>query len=131
VTAAASAATAADGAGALLGATRVGYGVALLTAPGAVTYLATGRSPGRRTRRVAQVLGARHLIQAAVSAFAPLPGVFAAGAAVDALHAASMIMLATADRGVRRAALTDALAEALFVAAGLSAAVGARQRGLV
>lgn len=115
--------TAADAPGqALLPAIRASYGVALLMAPGAVVYLGTGRYPGRRARRVARLLGARHLIQAGVSAFAPLPGVLAVGAGVDALHAASMLMLATVGRGMRRAALTDALAAALFAAAGVSAA---------
>jgi hypothetical protein len=89
-------------------------------APGLVTYLATGRFPGRRGRRVAQVLGARHLAQAAVTAFVPVPDVFALGAEADAAHAASMVMLAAADRTARPAALTDALAEAVFAAAGLS-----------
>jgi hypothetical protein len=104
----------------LLQLTRAGYGVALIMAPGLVTYLATGRLPGRRGRRVAQVLGARHLAQAAVTAFVPVPDVFALGAEADAAHAASMVMLAAADRAARPAALTDALAEAVFAAAGLS-----------
>lgn len=41
---------------------------------------------------------------------------------VDGLHASSMLMLATVGRRERRAALADALAEALFAAAGVSAA---------
>lgn len=105
--------------------TRASYGVALVMAPGSVIYLATGRLPGRRGRRVAQLLGARHLVQAAATAFAPLPDVFALGAAVDAVHATSMLMLATAARSARRTALTDALAGALFAAAGLSASIEA------
>ena len=100
--------------------TRASYGVALVMAPGLVTYLATGRIPGRRGRRVAQLLGARHLVQAAVTAFVPVPDVFALGAEADAAHAASMVMLAAADRAVRHAALTDALAETVFAAAGFS-----------
>jgi hypothetical protein len=99
-------------------AARASYGVALVMAPGAVIYLATGRFPGRRARRAAQLLGARHLVQAAVTALAPAPGVLAVGAGVDSLHAASMLALAAVSPGTRRAALTDALAEALFAAAG-------------
>ena len=99
---------------------RASYGVALVMAPGLVTYLATGRFPSRRGRRVAQVLGARHLLQAAVTAFVPVPDVFALGAGADAAHAASMVVLAAADRAARHAALTDALAEAVFAAAGFS-----------
>lgn len=99
---------------------RVGYGVALVMAPATVIYLATGSFPSRRARRVAQVLGARHLIQAGVSAFAPGPGVLVAGAAVDSVHAASMLVLAIFDRGTRRAVLADGLAEALLAAAGFT-----------
>lgn len=119
--------TGAEGARALLPAARASYGVALVLAPGPVIRLATGRFPGRRARRVARVLGARHLIQAAVSSLAPLPGVLAAGAAVDAVHAASMVALAAADRGSRRAALTDALTESFLAVAGISAAVPSRR----
>jgi hypothetical protein len=107
---------------------RAGYGAALVMAPGVVTYLATGRFPGRRGRRVAQVLGARHLVQAAVTALVPVPDVFALGAGADAAHAASMIMLAGADRAARHAALTDALAEAVFAGAGFSCGRGAGTR---
>jgi hypothetical protein len=113
----------------LLQLARAGYGAALVMAPGLVTYLATGRFPGRRGRRVAQVLGARHLAQAAVTAFVPVPDVFALGAEADAAHAASMVMLATADRGARHAALTDALAEAAFAAVGWGRARAARGGG--
>jgi hypothetical protein len=48
--------------------------------------------------------------------------VFAAGVAADALHAASMLMLAVVHRAARRTALTDAMVEAAFAAAGLAAA---------
>jgi hypothetical protein len=100
-------------------------------APGLVIYLATGRFPGRRGRRVAQLLGARHLVQAAVTAFVPVPEVFALGADVDAVHAGSMLVLATADPAARHAALTDALAEAIFAAVGRSAAVQAPEGDLL
>jgi hypothetical protein len=103
---------------------RVGYGAALVLMPGTTIFLATGRVPGRRTRRVAQVLGVRHLAQAALTAAAPRPGVFAIGWQVDAVHAASMLLLAAVSRAGRSAALTDALTEAAFVAAGFSASIG-------
>jgi hypothetical protein len=102
--------------------TRAGYAVALLLKPGLTIRLATGRAPGGRACRVARLLGARHLAQATLTALAPRPGVFAAGAAADALHAASMFVLAVANRAGRRTALTDAMAEAAFAAAGLAAA---------
>jgi hypothetical protein len=47
--------------------------------------------------------------------------VFAAGGQVDAVHAASMLLPAAVDGSGRRAALTDALTEAAFAAAGFSA----------
>jgi hypothetical protein len=96
--------------------------VALLLAPGPAIRVATGRLPSQRACRVARLLGARHLAQAALTAVAPLPGVFAAGAGVDALHAASMLMLAVAGRAARRTALKDVVAEAAFAAAGVAAA---------
>jgi hypothetical protein len=97
---------------------RAGYGMALLLGPGPAIRLATGRVPSRRARRVARVLGARHLVQAALTWIAPRPGVFAAGGQVDAVHAASMLLVAAADQAGRRAALTDAVAEAAFATAG-------------
>jgi hypothetical protein len=105
---------------------RAGYGAALVLAPGPAILLATGRLPGRRACRVARLLGARHLAQATLTALTPLPAVFGAGAEVDALHAASMLMLAAVDRAARRAALTDTVAEAAFAAAGLAAAASRR-----
>jgi hypothetical protein len=110
---------------------RVGYGTALVLAPGVAIFLATGRPPGRRARRVARLLGARHLVQAALTALAPLPEVFTMGALADALHAASMVVLATVDRSARKIALTDALAEAVFAAVGFSAPVEAPEGDLV
>jgi hypothetical protein len=102
--------------------TRAGYGVALLLAPVPTIRLATGGRPSRRACLVARVLGARHLAQATLTTLAPLPGAFVAGAGADALHAASMLVLATVDRPARRVALTDTVAEAAFAAAGLAAA---------
>ena len=99
----------------------------MVLAPGVAIFLVTGRLPGRRARRVAHLLGARHLVQAALTALAPLPAVFGAGAEVDALHAVSMLMLAAVDRAARRAALTDTVAEAAFAAAGLAAAASMRR----
>ncbi len=121
---------------------RAGYGVGLVVAPGTLIKLTGGpgavsRDPpgGRgeaaaraeagaaRARMVARVLGVRHLAQAAFTAGTewadpgnPLP--LGGGAAVDALHAASMLGLGALDRRVRRTALTDALLETALAAAG-------------
>jgi hypothetical protein len=100
---------------------RATYGAALVLAPGPVIWLATGQRPSRRACRVAQVLGIRHLIQAALTVAVPEPAVLAIGGQVDAVHAASMLLLAAVTRAGRRAALTDALTEAVFAAAGFSA----------
>ena len=89
-------------------------------APGLVIYLATGRFSSRRVRRVAELLGARHLAQAVVTAAIPVPEVFELGAAADTAHAASMVMLAPAGGTAWPAALLDALAEAVFAATGFS-----------
>ena len=103
---------------------RVGYGGGLVFMPGTTIFLATGRLPSRRTCRVAQVLGARHLAQAALTAAAPRPEAFAIGALVDAVHATSMLLLGVVSRPGRWPALTDAMTEAAFAAAGYSASIG-------
>jgi hypothetical protein len=78
---------------------RAGYGAALLLLPGPVIRLCTGRPAGHRTRNVARVLGARHLVQAAVTAGSgPSAESLGIGAAIDITHAASMAGLAAADR---------------------------------
>jgi hypothetical protein len=70
------------------------------------------------------VLGARHLIQAVLTAGAwpgsgPGAGGLAASAGVDLMHAASMAGLAAVSRPLRRTALTDAKLETALAAAGL------------
>jgi hypothetical protein len=107
----------------LLQAIRAGYGGVLLIVPGPVIRMATGRPASRRACAVARVLGARHLLQAALTTAAPSRAdALGAGAAVDLVHAASMAALALADRQVRRLTLSDALIESTFAAAGVSAA---------
>ena len=105
---------------------RATYGAALVLMPGPVIWLATGQLPSRRACRVAQVLGIRHLIQAVLTAAAPEPAVLAIGGQVDAVHAASMLLLAAVSRAGRRAALTDALTEAALAAGGFAASGGCR-----
>jgi hypothetical protein len=96
---------------------RAGYGAALLCAPGPMIRACTGRVPSLRARRVARVLGIRHLAQAAITAWAPGPGLVAAGAAIDVCHAVSMLALAAANRPLRRAELADGLAAATLAVA--------------
>jgi hypothetical protein len=105
---------------------RAGYGVALLAAPQVLIGLTGGPGP-RRAGAVARVLGVRHLVQAGVTAAAlraepGSPYVVAGGAAVDVLHASTMVGLALVDRGARRVALADTGVElALATAGGLIA----------
>jgi hypothetical protein len=106
----------------LLQVARAGYGGALLIVPGPVIRLVAGRPAGSRARAVARVLGARHLLQAALTAAAPDGPSLGIGAAVDLVHAVSMAALALADRPARRLTLSDALIESTFAAAGASAA---------
>ena len=103
---------------------RATYGAALVLVPGPAIRLATGRLPSRQACRVARVLGTRHLIQAALTAAAPGRAVLALGGQVDAVHTASVLLLAAVSRAQRRAAVTDALTEAAFAAAGFSASGG-------
>ena len=114
---------------------RAGYGVALLCAPQALIKLtgdpvtgqpaeaAQPRASGRACG-VARVLGVRHLVQAGTTAMAlraepgsPVP--LGLGAAVDVLHASSMVGLALVDRGARRVALADTGVELALAAAGV------------
>jgi hypothetical protein len=104
----------------LLPAVRAGYGMALLCAPGPVIRRCTGKPANRRTLTGARVLGARHLAQAALTARAT-PAVQGVGAIVDALHAASMMLLAAADAELRRAAGIDAAVASGFAAASTAA----------
>jgi hypothetical protein len=104
---------------------RAGYGAALLCAPGPMIGVVTGQPPSRRARRVARILGVRHLTQAAVTALNPGPEVVALGVIVDLLHAASMFAFAAAVPDLRRAELADALAAtALAVAEPTLSSVG-------
>ena len=64
------------------------------------------------------MIGTRRLIQAALTTAAPGHAVLALyGGQVDAVHSASMLLLAAVSRAQRRAAVTDALTEAAFAAA--------------
>jgi hypothetical protein len=89
---------------------RAVWGGVLLGAPGSVLSITTRSDPAflGTARIVLRVLGARHIVQAAVEARWPRPGVLALAATVDGLHAASGLALAATDPGWRRSALLDA-----------------------
>lgn len=103
-----------------LTAVRVSYGALLLAAPAQAVRLcpgapATALSP--LARRTTRLLGIRHLAQAALTARVSQDRT-AIGSAVDVVHAASMVLLATADRRLREVVLTDATAESILAIAG-------------
>jgi hypothetical protein len=83
---------------------RAGYGAALICGPGQLIQARTGTVPSRRACTVCRVLGARHLVQAAVSAAIPLRWMIRAGA--------------WADLALRPALLTDSAVAGAFAASG-------------
>jgi hypothetical protein len=88
------------------------------------------RSDDARFRPVVRILGARHVVQAVVTAVRPTPMVRWAGAVIDCLHATTDIGCAVLDRRRRRAASIDAgVAVALAVATVTVGAAGARRDG--
>ncbi|HEY2442823.1 MAG TPA: hypothetical protein VGI31_06790 [Streptosporangiaceae bacterium] len=100
------------------------YGWLLACAPRRMIRLGTPQPAGAGAVTMTRVLGARHLLQALVTATAPSAGlspdaVLAAGAAVDAVHAGSMIVVAVTCRPLRRVALADAALEASLGAFGI------------
>jgi len=96
-------------------------GAVLVLAPGKVL----GDLPHRRiddaTRAFARILGARHLVEAAVLWRHDTHRWVLVGAAVDATHAATMLTLAAARPDARRLALTNALTASALAGAGVAA----------
>ena len=103
-----------------LTAVRVLWGTVLLAAP----ELTLGKLPHHRidgaARGVARVLGARHLIQAAVTGRAGNRRWVAAGATVDATHAATMAALAVLRPDRRKLALSNVATAAALAVAGVA-----------
>lgn len=95
---------------------RTAYGTTALIAPGAVEHLLSGHAPDERARTVIRILGARHLLQAAVTARGSR-GIHLLGCGVDLLHALTAAGLAVVDERRRPAAAANA-AIALAFAAG-------------
>lgn len=106
-----------------LTAVRAGWGAVLVLCPAAVAGAAAGGPVDGRAVTATRILGARHLLEAAIVAHHPMPAVTAAVASVDAVHAFTMSALAIADPQRRRLAATSALA-----AAGLAVAVACSAR---
>ena len=111
----------------VLGWLRTGYGLLLLVDPvqlnNAVGSDNAGgeRSAERRGRAVVRVLGAREAVQAIVSAPRPTADLLRLGAGVDAVHAATMLLLAAQSPPWRRRALFSAATASFFAVLGLRA----------
>jgi len=98
-----------------LTAARAGYGLALLAGPWPTDGPAAGR-------RIAEILGLRHLAQAGLSAAVPTTPVLVFGARIDLLHALTMAGYAAVHRPVRRAAIGQAAIAVGFAIAGTACA---------
>lgn len=97
---------------------RTGLAVVYLLAPQWIPSAMSVRVD-HRARVVVRILGARYLAQAVMISSAPrTPFAPAIGAAVDVIHASSMVALAAVDQRRRRLALADAGAATVFAAAG-------------
>jgi hypothetical protein len=99
---------------------RAGWAAALLFAPERVLGVGGQPSIPAAAVVVARVLGARQLLQAALTATAPAGPLLGVGAAVDALHAGTDVGLAAVSPRWRHIALIDAVIAATFAASGWS-----------
>ncbi|WP_155123512.1 MULTISPECIES: hypothetical protein [unclassified Actinoplanes] len=94
-------------------AARVAWGVALVAAPHRIPRY--GAAPAVAVLRV---LGARQIVQGAVTLARPTPLVTGCGALVDALHAGTDLAAAAGSARWRPVALPDAVVALGFAAAG-------------
>ncbi len=101
-------------------------GVPLLIAPGTLIGDLPNQRVDRAARLFARVLGARHLAEAAILARRHTHDWILAGAAVDAAHALSMILLAWLAPAPRELALSSAAGATLL--AGYSVHFDQRER---
>jgi hypothetical protein len=100
--------------------TRLVWGATLLSAPGLVLRLLGGRQT-RLAHTILRVLGARHVVQATVTAVRPNRVVLMGGAGLDGLHALSALALAAVDPSQVRIGLTDAGMAATWIGLDLGA----------
>jgi hypothetical protein len=103
----------------LLGAVHLSVGATLLVRPGAVSRMLGGRTPPHRW--VIRLLGARSLVQGAVTVAVPDTPIVVAGAVVDGMHALTMVIAAAVSGSQRRAAVVSAAVAAGCCAAGAAA----------
>ena len=98
-----------------------GIGLGMLVAP---AWIVTHLAPGRRAPRswLVRVLGARTVVQSAVLLATPTRQALQVGAAVDALHAASMVPAALIWPSYRQAATVSGAIASVSVALQLAVA---------
>lgn len=100
-------------------AVRCGWGATCLASPARVVRVATVE-PDLRALWFTRALGARELAQGLITLAAPGRRVLTAGVIVDALHAVTVLGLATADAFRRRPALLNALTATCWALLGLA-----------
>jgi hypothetical protein len=105
---------------------RIALGACGTAAPRVVAALEGGRRPDRLTVGAYRVLGQRQVVQGLVTAADG--NARRAGAVVDVLHAASMVLIAVLDAGRRRAALVQAGTATGFAVAELAAVARSADR---
>jgi hypothetical protein len=103
------------------------WGLAQLAGP-ARLLSAVGADRSGPPTWVVRVLGGRLLAQNALVWAVPARGVLLGGAAIDGLHALSMLAAAARWPGCRRAAVVSGVTAAATAAAGVAAAVSATPR---
>ncbi len=94
------------------------WGAALLIDPDRVMRATDSGPVDAPSRVVARILGARQLVQAALSGLRPSPEVLAMGVWVDTVHALTACTLALSVRRRARAGYTDAAIAGVWAAAG-------------
>jgi len=94
------------------------WGATLLLFARPLLQALEGEPVDRQVINVARVLGGRQLLQGLVTARRPTRRILRIGAAVDVLHAATMVAAAAASVGPRRLTVASATLAAAFSAAG-------------
>jgi hypothetical protein len=95
------------------------WGAALLATPRVILSRVHGVEVDRKAVVVARILGARHLVQAALSGVNPSPEVIAGGVWVDAVHSVTAFGLAAVDPDRAIAVIADGTVAAAWALFGL------------
>ena len=106
--------------GEVLEVVRICWGVTQLIAAPSIARCLLGETPDELTVRALRVLGTRQAIQAAILGTSRSRSRHVLGGGVDAIHAASMIIVAVVSPQRRRAALTELVTASAFAAAEVS-----------